>query len=240
MKKKSTVCVLVAVLTLISLVAYYFVSKAHMAVYMSSGQNAIITVFVRGEMKRKKHILGVVAVVAIIMQLLPGCMMIGSHDDFAYQPAEKETTGSFIPYLYIQKNTMRIPLLLFRIDIDRLPHSFVMLQYDQTYLNSDEGFRSFVLDTLQLRFTDKTVVDCIAPDLPLEQRTFGISGKTAYEYKKHVFEGVITKRMDFSVHAIGTAIKRDGSRVPFKRTTKYKYNGKDATFHTILDEWASI
>ena len=191
-------------------------------------------------MKRKKQIWAVAAVIAIVVQLLPGCMMMGSHDDFAYLPSEKEVAGEFIPYLYIQKNTMRIPLLLFRVDIDRLPHDFVMLQYDQTYLDTDKEFQSFVLDALQLQFEDDTTVKCIDPELPVEERTFGVSSKTEHEYQQHVFEGVITKRMDFTVRTMGTAIKTDGSRVPFKRITKYRYNGKDATFHTILDEWASI
>lgn len=45
--------------------------------------------------------------------------------------------------------------------------------------------------------------------------------------------------MDFTIHMTGVAIKPNGEKVPFKKTSKYKYNRKDATFHTILDEWAS-
>ena len=190
-------------------------------------------------MKKKHIIIAVTLILLIVMQLTPGCMMIGFHDDFAYCPSEKEASGQFIPYLYIQDNTLSIPLLLFRIDIDRLPHSFVMLQYDQTYLDTDDGFASFVLDDLHIQFADGTTINCIDPSLPKAERTYAISDKANWKYDQQVFDGVITKRMDFTVHIIGTAIKTEGTAVPFKKTTKYKYNGKDATFHTLFDEWAS-
>ena len=190
-------------------------------------------------MNMKVYALVAILLLLFIMQSLPGCMMIGFHDDFVFLPSAIETSGEFIPYLYIDENTWHFQLLLFRIEMGRIPHSFVMLQFDPTYLGTDEGFKSFVLDNLYIEFADGNRVDCIDPDLPEDQRSFAISDKSNYEYEKTVFEGVITKRMDFTVQKIGTAIRSSGEKVPFKETTKYKYNGKDATFHTILDKWAS-
>ena len=165
--------------------------------------------------------------------------MLGFRDNFAYILSAKKAEGKFIPYLYIKKNTIHIPLL-FRLDIDLLPHSFVMLQYDQTYLNTDTGFSSFILKDLHIEYSDGTFVNCIEPSLRIEQRTFAVTNKGNYEYKQHFFNSVITKRMDFKVFTIGTAIKKNGEVVPFKRITQYKYDGKKTTFHTIFDEWASV
>ena len=165
--------------------------------------------------------------------------MLGFRDNFAYILSAKKAEGKFIPYLYIKKFTLHIPML-FRLDIDVLPHSFVMLQYDQTYLNTDLGFSSFILKDLHIEYSDGTLVNFIDPSLPTEQRTFVVTNKGNHEYKQHVFSGVITKRMDFKVYTIGTAIKKNGEVVSFKRITQYKYNGKKTTFHTIFDEWASV
>jgi len=189
---------------------------------------------------KKKHITTSLALLFMaIMQFTPGCMMIGVHDDFVYLPSSRQASGDFIPCLYVQDNTLSIPLLLFRIDIDRLPHSFVMLQYDPTYLNTHEGFSSFILDDLYIEFSNGTRVNCIDPSLPKVKRTYSIPDKDNWKYEPQVFDGVITKRMNFTVHTVGTATKVDGTVVPFTRTSKYEYNGKDATFHTIFDEWAS-
>lgn len=190
--------------------------------------------------ENKRYLLGCLLALALVVQLLPGCIMIGRHDAFDYQLSEKEASGEFMPYLYIKHNTLNIPLLLFRVDIDRLPHSMVMLQYDQTYKSTDEGFESFVLDTLSLTFSDGSKVECINPERPVEERTFTISNKENRKYQKHVFDGVITQRQDFTVHTIGTSIKADGQKVRFKRITKYRFSGRAFTFRTILDEWASI
>jgi|GEM_PF-2022768 len=166
--------------------------------------------------------------------------MIGFHDDYVYQLHERQATGKFIPYLYIKKNTLHLPFLLFRIDIDRLPHSFVMLQYDATYLDTDIGFKSFVLESIYIEYEDGTRVDCIDPTLSAAERTYLITNDPDQKNETQLFEGVITKRMDFTVYTVGTAITIDGEDVPFKRITRYEYKGKDATFHTIFDEWASV
>ncbi|MDA3874740.1 MAG: hypothetical protein PF795_12380 [Kiritimatiellae bacterium] len=189
---------------------------------------------------KKKNAIYATLFLLLIMQITPGCMMIGFHDDFVYLPHQRESTGTFIPYLYIKKNTLNIPLLLFRVDIDRLPHSFAMLQYDATYLDTDKGFKSFVLESLYIEFEDGTRVFCIEDTQPLSQREFIITNKPYQRNETHIFEGVITKRMSFTVHTIGESKKDNGQIVLFRRTTQYKYDGKDATFHTIFDEWASV
>ena len=114
----------------------------------------------------------------VVAQLLPGCWVVGKRDIFEYQRDEKQATGEFIPYLYINKNSLRVSLLLVSFENEKLPHSLVMLQYDPTYLNRDKGFASFVLDNLQLRFEDKTVIQCIDPESPISERTFEVSINT--------------------------------------------------------------
>lgn len=183
--------------------------------------------------KKKKVIFAITLVLFLLMQLSPGCIMIGLHDDFDYIISSERASGEFMPDLYIRDNTQNIHVLLLRIDIDRLPHSFVMSQYDHSYLEKSKGFNSFVLEYLYIQFEDGTRIDCVDPSLPQAERTFKISSRW-----EKVFQGVIKERMDFTVHTEGFAIKKDGSVAPFKRTEQYKYKRK-LKFHTIIHEIAS-
>ncbi len=185
-------------------------------------------------MKKKIVITGITLTMLIIMHLTPGCIMIGYHDNFEYVLAGEKSKGTFIPDLNIRDNTQHIPFLLFRIDIDRLPHSFVMRHRDHSYEEKHKDFNSFVVEKLYIQFEDGTRIDCIDPSLPQEERIFEISLR--YE---EVFEGIITKRMDFTVHIAGMSIKKDGTVVPFRNTARYKYKGKKATLFTIVHEIVS-
>ncbi len=186
---------------------------------------------------KKKY--GIIAVMLLlIMQCTPSCMVIGVRDDFADNLVVKEDVGTFIPYLYVQHNALRISLVLLWIEIDRLPHSVVMLL--TPLKTTDEGFSSFVLNDVSIQFADGTRVNCIDPSLPQAQRTYTVSDAANWNDRRHIFDDVIIKRMDFTVHTSGRAITADGTPVPFKRKTQYTYNGKDATFHTLVDAWGRI
>lgn len=115
----------------------------------------------------------------------------------------------------------------------------MLLHYDPTYLDSDIGFRSFSLEYLYIKFSDGTRVDCIDPSLSLHQRSFPIRAEGT-SLQKQTFEGVISKRMDFTIHIKGVSLRDDGKRIPFENIKTYRYDGKKSGIKTIFDEWAEV
>ncbi|MEP2777670.1 MAG: hypothetical protein ABJQ29_09170 [Luteolibacter sp.] len=170
---------------------------------------------------------------------LSSCVIVEVEDDFTYLPASSSKNPGFVPSHYIQQNHTSTPLPPFRLDVDKMPRSLVLLQYDPTYLNSDIGFRSFTLEYFYIAFADGTRVDCIDPTLPLSQRTFPISAVNT-SLRKRTFGGVITKRMDFSVHMKGISTRDNGQHFPFAKIYKYRYDGKKSGIKTLFDEWAEV
>ena len=191
-------------------------------------------------MKKKSIIIALGLVLMLSMQVEQGCIMFGIQDKFqyVYQPPSREVEKKFIPPVRLAKKTTHFSLLLVSLGLDSLPHSLVMSQYDPTYLKREKGHKSFVLDELYIEYADRTRVDCIDPSLPENERSYPVKQPLDADSKKR-FE-IIDKRMDFTVHIIGTAIKESGEVVPFHRTNKYKYYGKGGTFYTILDVWMDI
>ena len=76
-------------------------------------------------MKTKKRYLTIGLLLLIVVQLLPGCWVVGRRDIFEYQRHDVQATGEFIPYLYIDKHALRASLLLVSFEAERLPHSLV-------------------------------------------------------------------------------------------------------------------
>lgn len=161
--------------------------------------------------------------------VLQSCVVFGSRDDFSYRPEKNSLQGAFVPDCYISKNTLNLPLLVARVDIDKLPHDLVMWQYDPTYLDADDGFRSFRILSMEIEYADGTLV-------PLPEA----DGDYLIQRRNKVLQGAISKRMDFTIRCRGFAVKKNGQKFPFKRVTAYRYDGKSTTFHTVVDEWASV
>ena len=166
---------------------------------------------------------------------LGSCVIVELKDDFDSISSTSSGSSGFVPHIYIRQNRSKTPLPPFRVDLDKMPKNLVMRQYDGTIRDSDIGFRAFALEYLFIKFADGTQIDCIDPSLPLSQRTFPIKKQS-----QQVFEGVISKRQDFTIHIKGFSTRDNGKRVYFHTTRTYRYGGKKPGMKTIFDEWAEV
>ncbi len=167
--------------------------------------------------------------------ILTNCVIVELKDDFDSISSTSSGSSGFIPSIYIRQNRSKTPLPPFRVDLDRMPKSLVMLQYDSTVTDSDIGFQAFALEHLFVKFADGTRIDCIDPSLPLSQRTFPVKTQS-----QQIFEGVVSKRQDFTIHLKGFSTRDNGKRVYFDKIRTYRYHGKKPGMKTIFDEWAEV
>lgn len=181
-------------------------------------------------------------VFSILLTVLSGCLVVGVRDAFKYEVEKSQSIGDFVPDASIRKNDRRSYLPFVLIDISRLPHDLVLLTYDQTYRESSEQFCTIVFDSVKVEFDKGHSKTLLSDASPAASRTFSVAkGRDVYEDKaKIMLPNAIDRSESFTLQYSGRAITADARESPFSASVYYRYDGKDWTCWTLMQEWAGV
>jgi len=184
---------------------------------------------------------GVLAVLTLSI-LSTGCIVIGSRDKFESHVKQQLIDGAFVPYAYIAPNKKRLYVPFFRIDREYPPHDLVLLLYDQTYEQSSDAFDQIILDDVAISFENGKHKSLISPDSPAAERTYTVARGNAVndERGKKRFVAAIEYSESFTLTIVGECVTLTGERVPFRRFVWYKYDGRDWTCWTLMQELSGV
>ena len=118
---------------------------------------------------------------------------------------------------YKSNNKTIIPFLL-HLHISEMPKNLVLNRYDNTYLKTHKGFKSFRLDKLEIEFDNGKNVKIITNQHPLIDRTFEINTNW---YDSIEYYEVITEDSDFKIIMSGVSYSRDGKVYPFEYVQEF-------------------
>lgn len=191
-------------------------------------------------------ILGVVAALAIFYFFTWGLVIEIGHDFSYILPADYDCHEPdppleeriFIPdHYWFDYNSRQIPTLIIVNFVywQSLPCDLQIDKGDPTYLESHENFKSFVYDSIKVRYSDGQTVVVVDRNTPIEDRSFDVD----LNGPNIVYKNAITEKKDFDLIMIGTATKIDGTTIPFESTSRYEHE-RLFRVYTYMDLIGSI
>jgi hypothetical protein len=148
-----------------------------------------------------------------------------------FTTSEKLTGPGYFPmhsYVwYDRQSYMILPFLLYWEKLD-FPAGLNVSRTDITYLKRHEPYRYYIVDRMEIAYTDGETVALIDPDLPQDQRTFEVDEKAG----DFIFHKAIKRKESFVLHISGQSVDRYGRVASFEFTKDFKIQR--------LFEWTTV
>jgi hypothetical protein len=176
------------------------------------------------DVKIRYIIAGIALLVAVIVQLLPPLIVVVIADEFYYRPSEQKREGVFVPNVGIRPNTLRLPFLFLRFDLDRPPHDIFLSQtlFPHNCRGHDEEIISFTVEGLQVEFSREVAADCLEGVQLTELRSLPVFLEPDLAPLK-IFGGIVPGKEDLVIHVNGFAVDEKGNILPFKVSTAHEH-----------------